>query len=46
MPEGVPSDSLVDVQLFDGWMDLFAHDGLTPDGALTFGSLAGKHPIS
>jgi len=26
-------------------MNLFSHDALSPDGTLTFGSLAGKHPI-
>lgn len=45
MPEGMPSDSLVDFQLFNGWMNLFSHDALSPDGTLSFGSLAGKHPI-
>ena len=37
--------SLVDSKLFDGWMNLFSHDALFPDGSLTFRSLAGKHPI-
>src|SRR5580658_760386 len=45
MPEGMPSNSLIDFQLFDGWMNLFPHDALSPDGTLTFSSLARKYPI-
>src|SRR6202045_1800230 len=45
MSEAVPADSLFDPQFLDGWMDLFSHDALSPNGMLPFGSVAGKHPV-